>query len=138
MSEQRDVGNLEALARAVDAGADRLRYHLDRFEGGEVEQEDGSLVMVEGIRAMYEEAVENAAEAIFTAYEDAEKRPPPEAVRLARARQKVDAEHPDLAKDYRDLSASIAKGEKWLIQKRAAISALQTLAKTGAQLAGTR
>lgn len=35
MTGQQDLPNLEALIRAVDAGSDRLRDHMQRFEGYE-------------------------------------------------------------------------------------------------------
>ena len=135
MSE-RDYGNLEALAKAVDAGSDRLRYHLDKFEGGEIEGQNGQLLMVEGIRALYEDLIDDAAEKIYTDYESQGKKPPSEIIRHARARKIVEREHPDTTNDYRALSASIKKGQIWLAQKQKAISALQTLNKTERELTG--
>lgn len=133
MSE-RDHGNLQQLARAVDAGADRLREHLDEFEGGITE--DGERVV--GVRQLYEQAIADQTEKIFADYERRGERPPPEVIRETRARQIVAREDEDLYARYHALKASIKKGEKWLTQKRAAISALQTLNKTERELAGVR
>jgi hypothetical protein len=127
-----DFGNLEALAAAVDAGADRLRSYLDEYEGGITD--DGEVV--EGVRQRYERALEDISERIYSEYENRSERPPAEAIRYARARQEVEANHPELYQRYHALSASIKKGEVWLRQKRDAISALQTLTKTERFLSG--
>jgi hypothetical protein len=129
---ERDYGNLEALAIAVDRGSDRLREHLDAFEGGIADSGEITL----GIRTMYEEAIADRAETIFSEYEGRGERPPSEVIRETRARQYVKREYPDLYTRYHALAASIKKGEKWLSQKRASMSALQTLNKTERELAG--
>lgn len=134
-----DHGNLAALARAVDAGSDRLREHLDEFEGGEVANRDtGQMEVRVGVRARYEYAVADAADAIFEEYENAGKRPPPESVRLGRARRQVQREDPDLFARYHALAASVENGRTWLTQKRAAVSALQTLYRAEGSIAGVR
>ena len=136
MSEQLDVSNLDALVRSVDKGADRLRELMDEFEGGI--NPDGELIV--GVRALYEYRLAEIADRIFTDYETADppRKPPSEAIRLERARQEVQAKEPNLYARYHALAGSIKTGQKWLSAKRDAISGLQTLNKTGAQLAGTR
>lgn len=127
-----DEMNLATLARALDAGADRLREYMEQFEGGVTSQ--GEVVV--GVKALYEEAVAQEADEILKHYEREEKRPPAEATRTARAVRHVKERDPNLYSDYHRLAGSIATGQRWLSNKRAAISALQTLNKTGRDLAG--
>ena len=133
MSE-RDYGNLEELVELIDRGSDRLRGYLDEFEGGITDE--GEVVV--GVRALYVEAVANAAESIFTEYEGRGEKPPSEVIRTTRARQIVKREHPDLAARYLALAASIDVGERWLRRKEKALSGLQTLNKTERDLSGAR
>lgn len=139
MSEQHDELNLEALARAVDRGADRMRELMERFEGYEKAEpdENGEPVWVPGIKTLYEEAVALRADEILAEYERREKRPPSEDTRRGRAVRIVKKEQPALYGEYHALAGSIAIGQRWLSNKKASLSALQTLNKTGAQLAGT-
>lgn len=133
MSGQQDVLNLDSLARAVDAGADRLRELMLEFEGG-INDDTGEVVI--GIRAQYEEAIGQKVDEIYVHYEDLGKRPPGEDIRNARAVALVKKERPDLYGRYHALRGSIEIGQRWIAGKRAAMSALQTLNKTGAQLSG--
>ena len=79
MSGQQDVSNLSTLASAVDRGADRLREHLEKFEGGITEE--GEIIV--GIRLLYEEAFAEQLDEIAAAAEREGKRPPAEDIREA-------------------------------------------------------
>lgn len=137
MSAQ-DHGNLAELALAVDKGADRLRFHMDRFYGGERKNSDGLYEVVVGIQQLYEEAVAQEEDAIYARYEGEDKRPPSAEIRHTRAVKIIAETKPELHADYHALAATIKKGEVWLRQKQGAIRALQTLHKTERELAGVR
>lgn len=129
-----DLGQLEQLVATIDVAADRLRDYMAEFEGHV--SPDGEIV--EGVRFAYETLVGTAIDAIYTEYEQRGERPPPEAVREARARKMVERSDPTLAARYRALAGSIKVGQRWLAEKRAALSGLQSLNKTERDLAGVR
>lgn len=133
MSEH-GLGQLEQLVNVIDRGADRLRDHMRDFEGWI--SDDGEII--EGVRFEYETLVADKAEEIFEDYEKDGKRPPSEAVRETRAKRIVEREQPVLAQRYRALAGSIEIGQRWLAQKRAALSGLQSLNKTERELSGVR
>lgn len=128
-----DQINLETLARAVDAGTDRLREHLERFEGG-FDRETGEIIV--GVRLLFETAIADEANAIVEKYEQEGKRPPGEDIRNTRAAAIVKRRDPELYGQYHALKGSIETGQRWLSGKKASLSALQTLNKTGVDLAG--
>lgn len=134
MSGQLDVANLAELAAAVDAGADRLRELMWKFDG----YVDDEGAYHAGVRTLFEEAVAEEADKILDLYEtDPDRgRAPGEETRRARAVRTVKKRDPQLYGDYYGLKGRIEAGQRWIANKRAAISALQTLNKTGAQLAG--
>lgn len=128
-----DQQNLETLARAVDAGTDRLRDLLERFEGG-FDRETGEIIV--GVRLTYETAVADEASEIVDHYEREGKRAPGEDVRNARAAKIIRERDPELFANYHALKGAIETGQRWLSGKKATLSALQTLNKTGVDLAG--
>ncbi len=133
MSEH-DLGQLEQLVGVIDRGSDRLRDHMREFEGWISDEGE----IIEGVRFRYETLVAEKAEEIFEGYEQEGKRPPSESVRETRAKRIIEREQPALAQRYRALAGSIEIGQRWLAQKRAALSGLQSLNKTERELSGAR
>ncbi len=126
-----DVIDLNQLGLDVMNANDKLRLVSRRFHGYE---EDGE--RFPGIKVVYEEAIDEALNAIVLSYEEEGKRPPAEDIRAARARMRVKRENPDLHDDYFILGATIKRIERWLQNARSATMARQSVLKTERELAG--
>jgi len=127
-----DVIDLDELASRTMEQADALRLLSQRFHGHETK----SGVKVAGIKLQYEEALDDALDAIVEPFEAEGKRPPAEDVRAARARKRVKREHPDLYDEYHALDATIRRIERWLRDSRSAVMARQSVLKTERELSG--
>lgn len=128
-----DVIDLDELASRTLSHADKLRTLSQRFNGYE-DPETGE--KVPGVKLRYDEAIDDALDAIAQSYEDREKRPPAEDIRGARARKRVKREQPDLYDEYQALDATIRRIERWLGDSKSAIYARQSVLKTERELAG--
>jgi hypothetical protein len=128
-----DVIDLDALATQSIRYANQLRVLSHRFNGYE-DPNSGQKFL--GIKLAYEEAIDDALDAIAESYEAQGKRPPAEDVRAARARKTVKRERPDLYDEYHVLDASMRRIERWLRDARSAIMARQSVLKTERELAG--
>jgi glutathione S-transferase len=115
------------------AHADKLRTISQRFHGYE-DPETGEKVA--GVKLRYEEALDEALDALVAPFEAEGKRPPAEDVRAARARQRVKRTEPDLYDEYHALEATMRRIERWLRDSRSAIMARQSVLKTERELAG--
>lgn len=100
---------------------------------GEYDPESGEWKM--GPKMTWEALVQDAAEGIWTEYEDSGERPPPEAVRLARANRRIKQEHPELWARYHAMRTEIRAMEKWIGQRRDSISARQSALSAEKELA---
>lgn len=115
---------LETAAKQLDAASTRLANAIKEFEG-RVDVETGE--WHPGPKLVVEKLVEQECERIYSEYEEAEKRPPPESIREARSRSAIRREHADLWADYERLSSEVASIQKWIASKKDAISARQSV-----------
>lgn len=120
---------LEALdlaeRRLVKAAEELAKLSTD-FHHAEVE-EDGEVKLGTGLR--YEVALEEEISEIYALAERAEKRPPPEDVRHARAKRAVRTKLPELFAEYYRDKARIDGLKGWVSNQKQAISAAQSLRK---------
>jgi hypothetical protein len=126
-----DVIDLDELALETMRYADQLRQTSHRLHGFEKSGERHP-----GVRQLYEEALDDALDAIVSHYEEEEKRPPAEDIRAARARKRLRREQPDLVDEYNILVAQERRIERWLRSAESATRARQSVLKTERELAG--
>jgi hypothetical protein len=127
-----DIIDLDELAARLMYYADSLRTVSLRFDGYQDTDNDR---MVPGVKLRYEEAIDEALDAIVKPYEAEGKRPPAEDVRAARARRQVKRVDPDLYDEYHALAATIPRIQRWISSARVAITARQSVLKTERELA---
>ena len=125
-----DVIDLDELATRTMTYTDQLRTCSLRFNGYEAKTGE----KVPGVKLRYEEALDDALDAIVEPFEAEGKRPPAEDIRAARARKRVKREHPDLYDEYHALEATMRRIERWLRDSRHAIMARQSVLKTEREL----
>lgn len=126
-----DLIDLNELASRQLKWANELKMLSRKFDGY-LDPETGEAYM--GIRLDYEEALDTALIAIATEAEEADRRPPAEDIRKARARARVKREKPDLWTEYHLLAATIERMKRWLSDARNASITRQSVLKTEREL----
>lgn len=114
---------LQQKAREVEAAADKLVSLTREYEG----HTDGKGEFRPGPKLAYELALEGEIAQIYQAAIDDGKRPPPEDVRQALAHQAVRRRTPDLWGEYQRLTIEITALRRWLSDRKASISARQSV-----------
>ena len=127
-----DSLNLDQLASRTMRHADQLREVSRRFHGYE---DPDTKQKFTGVKLRFEEALDDALDALVTPYEAEGKRPPAEDIRAARARQSVKRKHPDLYDEYHVLDATMRRIQRWLRDADSAIRARQSVLKTEREMA---
>ena len=127
-----DSLNLDQLASRTMRYADDLREVSRKFFGWE---DPDSGQKYEGIKLQFENALDDALDALVTGYEDRGERPPAEDIRRARARQRVRRESRDLWDDYHQLDSLMRRMKRWLSDADSAIRAKQSVLKTEREMA---
>lgn len=126
------IEELEDAAHKLDQAATHLAKLTRTFEGGP--DEDG--IWQPGPQILYEDAVADAAAEIYATAENSGKRPPPEPVREAMARQRVKREQPVLYYEYHRISAEMKRVQAWISAKKQVIEARRSVLSAEKTLAG--
>ena len=118
------MDELRTAAQELDSGSTELAQLTSTFEGY-VDKETGDYFPGPGMR--FEVAVQTEVIRLYDESIVAEKRPPAEDVRRAKAEMKVREEQPDLWGEYHALKTRISALKIWNSARKASISARQSV-----------